>query len=47
MEHSWAPLSFALWIMAKLLCPCLCLLDAIFEFIVMDEKMFNDFLIGN
>ena len=31
--------------MAKLLCYCLCLLDAIVELHVMDEKMFNDFLI--
>ena len=42
---SWAPLSFALWIVAKLLYSCLCLLDVIVELHAMDEKMFNDFLL--
>ena len=37
MNHLWAPLSFALWIVAKLLCSCICLLDAIFELHVIDE----------
>ena len=46
MEHSRAPLCFALWIMAKLLWSCLCLFDAIFELHVMNETIFNDFLIG-
>ena len=32
LEHSWARLSSALWIVAKLLCSCLCLFDAIVEF---------------
>ena len=39
-----APLSFAIHIVAKALCFCLCLLDAIIELHAMDEKMFNDFL---
>ena len=39
-------LSYALWIMAKLLYSCLCLFYAIIESHVIDEKMFNDFLIG-
>ena len=29
--------------MAKLLCICLCLVDAIVELHAMDEKLFNDF----
>jgi len=40
-----APLSFALHIMAKLLCLCLCLFDAIIELHAMMKKMFNGFLI--
>ena len=40
-----APLSFVLWIMAKLLCPWLCLLDAVVELLGMDVKVLNDFLI--
>ena len=36
------PLDFALRIMAKLLCSCLCLFDAIVELHVVDEKMIFD-----
>jgi len=36
---------FFAWIVAKLLCSCLCLFDVINELRVMDEKMFNYFLI--
>jgi hypothetical protein len=46
LEHSWAPLSFAFWIKAKLLCFFmffLCLFNAIIELHAMDEKMFNDY----
>ena len=43
---SWVPLSFALWIEAKLLCYCFCLLDSIVKLHAMDEKLLNDFLIG-
>ena len=46
LESQSAPLSFALHIMDKLFCCSLCLFDAIVEFHVMDEKMFDDFLIG-
>ena len=46
MKLSWAPLSFALWIVVKLLCSCHCFLHAIVELHAMDEKMFNNFLIG-
>ena len=45
MEHSWAPLSFVLQVVAKLLCSRLYLLDAIIELHAMVEKTFNDFLI--
>ena len=44
-KRSWAPLCFALWIVAKLLCSFLCMLDAIVELHATGEKMFNDFLI--
>ena len=37
LKSSWAPLSFALWIKAKLLCFCLCLFNAIVELHAMDE----------
>ena len=43
MKCSCTHLSFALWIVAKLLCSCLRLLDAIVELHAMVEKMFNDF----
>ena len=46
MECSWALLSFVLWIVAKLMCSCLCLFDAIVELHTMNVKEFNDFLIG-
>ena len=46
VEHSWASFSFSMWIMPRLLCSCPCLLDVIFELHVMNETMFNDFLIG-
>jgi hypothetical protein len=45
LECSWDPLSFALHIVAKLLCFCLYLFDAIVELHAMNEKLFNDFLI--
>ena len=45
MKCSWAPLSFALWIVADLLCSCLCFLDATNELHALDEKMFKDFLL--
>ena len=35
--RSWTPLSFALWIVVKLFCSCLCLLDAIVELYAMNE----------
>ena len=37
---------FVLWIVAKLLCSCLCLFDASIELHYMNEKTFNDFLLG-
>ena len=37
MKFSWVPLSFAHWIMAKLLCSYVCLLDAIVKLHAMDE----------
>jgi hypothetical protein len=37
---------FALWFVTKLLCSCLCLFNAIIKLQSMDEKIFNDFLIG-
>ena len=40
-------LSFALWNVAKFLCSCLCLFDAIVVLHVVYEKMFNDFLIAH
>jgi hypothetical protein len=46
LEHSWAPLSLRIWIMAKLLCYCLCLLDVIVELHAMGENLFNVCLIG-
>ena len=46
MECSWAPLSLALWTVAKLLLLYLCLFDVIVGLYAMDEK-FNDFLIEN
>ena len=36
-------LSFALWIVANLLCYCLCLFDAIVELHAMNENTFNPF----
>ena len=39
-------LEFSLWIEVELLCYFLCLVDAIGELHAMDEKMFDDFLIG-
>ena len=47
LERSTTPLSFVLWIVAKLSCSCLCLFDAIVELHAMNDKMFNDFLIGS
>ena len=41
-----APLGFALQIVDKLICSCLCLLDAIVDLHTMDERIFNAFLIG-
>ena len=39
LESSWAPLSFSLWIVVKLLCwTCLCLFDAIVQLYAMDGK---------
>ena len=38
MNYLWAPLRFALWIVANLLCSSICLLDAIFELLVIDEN---------
>ena len=46
LECLWAPFSFCLRIVAKLLCWCLCLFDATIEFDAMDEETSNDFLIG-
>ena len=40
-----ATLSFALQITTKLLCSCLRLFDAIINLHVVDEKLFNHFLI--
>ena len=42
LECSWAPLSFALHVLAKSLCFCLCLFDAIVDLHAMAEKMSND-----
>ena len=39
-------IEFALHIVDKLLCFCLCLFDAIVELHAMDDKMFIDLLIG-
>jgi len=37
-------LEFVLWIVAKLLCTCLCLFDAIVELHpIIDDKIFNTF----
>ena len=41
-----ASFHFVVHIVAKLLCFCLCLFDAIAELYAMDDKMFNDFLNG-
>ena len=47
MECSWAPLSFAFQIVAKLICFCLCLLDAIVELHAsILEKILNGFFFG-
>ena len=48
MKNSWAPLSFALGSVTKLLCSCLCLLDAIpsLSYMLWMEIFFNDFLVG-
>ena len=47
MERSWAPLSFFLLGCGKVIVLfCLCLLDVIVELRAMDEKMFNEFIIG-
>ena len=46
LECSWAPLSFALHIVAKVLWFCLCSFDAMIELHPMDEELVNDFLIG-
>ena len=40
-------LEFVLWIVAKLLCSCLCLFDASIKLHTMDEKKSNDFLLGS
>ena len=46
MEHSWTFLSFALRIVATLLCSCLCLVDAIVELHnAMDEICSMTFLL--
>ena len=37
-EHSRALLSVALWVVAKLLCSCLCLCDAAIELHATNEK---------
>ena len=42
---SWAPLSFPLQIVAKLICSCHCLFDVIVEVHAMHERVFNDFLV--
>ena len=42
LEFSWGPLSFALQIVVKLICVCLCLVDAIVELHAMVEKTFNN-----
>ena len=44
MERLWVPFRFALWVVAKSLCSCLCLFDAVFKLHAMGEKMSNDFL---
>ena len=41
----WSPSSLPLLIVAKLLCSCLSLFDAIVKLYAMDEKKFNDLLI--
>ena len=46
LEVLGALIGFSLWIVAKLLCSCLSVLDANIELHAMDEKMFNDFLLG-
>ena len=45
LECSWAPLSYALWIMAKLLCSCLLCLMQLLSYMLWMKKMFNGFLI--
>ena len=37
-------LKFSIWIVASLLCSCLCLFDTIVELHAMDEEKFIDFL---
>ena len=47
-ECLWAPLSFGLHVMAKLMCFFVCLFDSIVGLLHgMDEKMFNDFSLEN
>ena len=44
---SWTPMSFAIWIVAKLLCSLVFVsLDAIIKLHAMNERMFNGFLVG-
>ena len=42
----WVLGFYKLEVVAKSLCSCLCLLDAMFELCAMDEKMSNDFLVA-
>ena len=37
----------SLWIVAKLFCHCLCLVDKVDKLHAMNEILFNDFLIGS
>ena len=46
LECSWTPFDFAMRNVAKLLCSCLCLFDAIVKLHAMHEKMFNGYLNG-
>ena len=48
LKHSWAPMSFALKIVANLMCSCLCLLMQLLSYMLRMEKHSTfDFVIIN
>jgi hypothetical protein len=46
LEVFMSSIELSLWMVANIVCSCLCLFDAIIELHAMDEETFNDFLIG-